>query len=180
MPPFYLSRPLLRREHVVRQLAALERRLAAGRDGQAFAKDLLGAAVGAVDAERQARAGGGRDAEAAVRGDWQIFSMIRLSDLIKVRAKTRKSQSWHKSMANKHVDFVLCDVESFEVKLVIELDEEGARFPDRVARERFLNNALYSAGLPLVRIRAENKYETASLRKTIEEALGIVKKKKKW
>lgn len=121
-----------------------------------------------------------RALEAAVRGDWQIFSMIRLSDLIKVRAKTRKSQTWQKSVANKHVDFVLCDVETFEVKVVIELDEEGARFPDRVARERFLNNALYSAGLPLVRIRVETKYETAALRKSIEDALGIVKKKKKW
>src|SRR5689334_25434712 len=36
-----------------------------------------------------------RSLQLAVREDWVIFSMVRLADIIKVRPKTRKFQSWN-------------------------------------------------------------------------------------
>ncbi len=122
-----------------------------------------------------------RSLELAVRSDWMIFSMVRLADVIKVRSKTRKSQTWQNRIFGKHLDFVLCDAETLEVKLAIELDDSSHNRRDRVQRDRFVNSALSSAGLPLLRISVEQKYETAAIRKLIEQALGIVvKKKKKW
>jgi very-short-patch-repair endonuclease len=76
---------------------------------------------------------------------------------------------------------VICDVETLEVKLAIELDDSSHRRSDRIARDRFLNNAFASAGLPLLRVAVEERYETAALRRMIEDALGIARsKKKKW
>jgi hypothetical protein len=112
----------------------------------------------------------------AVREDWLVFSKVRLPDIIKVRAKTRKSQTWHSRIQGKHLDFVLCDAETLEVKLAIELDD-GTRA--RSARDRFVDVALTAAGLTLLHVRAQEKYETAVLRKDIEDALGILRKKKR-
>jgi Protein of unknown function (DUF2726) len=119
--------------------------------------------------------------ESAVRSDWQIFAMVRLADLIKVRSKTPKSQWWQSRLLSKRVDFVLCDVETMEAKLVIELNDPAQRHPERYARDRFVNQALSSASIPFVRVRMEERYETSLIRKAIEDALGIVRKsKKRW
>src|SRR5688500_3353223 len=91
-----------------------------------------------------------RTLQLAVREDWLIFSMVRLSDILKVRAKTRKTKTWNGRLQGKHLDFVLCDTESLEVKLAIELDEGAA---SRTERDKFVYLALTAAGLPLLRVR---------------------------
>ncbi len=120
-----------------------------------------------------------RSLNLAVREDWLVFSMVRLADILKVRPKTRKTSFWQGRIQNKHLDFVLCDYDTLEVKLAIELDDETPSRPDHGQRDRFLNTALSAAGLPLLRIKPETKYETAAIRKDIEDALGIQRKKKR-
>jgi hypothetical protein len=120
-----------------------------------------------------------RTLQNAVREDWVILSMVRLTDVIKVRPKTRQHQIWQSRIFGKHIDFVICDWETMEVKLAIELDDPAKRRADLRARNRFVNTALTAAGLPLMRVKVEEKYETSVLRKDIEEALGIARKKKR-
>lgn len=120
-----------------------------------------------------------RSLHLAAREDWIVFSMVRLADVIKVRPKTRKSHSWNSRIQSKHIDFVLCDYETLEVKLAIELDQSASHRPERRARDRFVSVALTAANLPLLRVRVNDKYETAALRKDIEDALGIQRKKKR-
>jgi hypothetical protein len=117
-----------------------------------------------------------RALQSAVREDWHVFSMVRLADIIKVRPKTRKSHTWQSRIQVKHLDFVLCDWETLEVKLAIELDDAAQ---PRTERDRFVYLALTAAGLPLLRVREQDRYETAALRKDIEDALGILRKKKR-
>jgi hypothetical protein len=119
-----------------------------------------------------------RSLQLASREDWLIFSMVRLADIIKVRPKTRKFQNWNGRIQGKHLDFVLCDPETLDVKLAIEL-EDGVAPADRGRRDRFVNTALAAAGVPLLRVRVQDKYETAVLRKDLEDALGIIRKKKR-
>jgi|SRR5689334_18332471 hypothetical protein len=119
-----------------------------------------------------------RALQLASREDWLIFSMVRLADIIKVRPRTRKYQSWNSRIQGKHLDFVLCDLETLDVKLAIELDD-GVPVANRGRRDRFVNTALAAAGVPLLRVKVQEKYETAALRKDLEDALGIVRKKKR-
>src|SRR5262245_6649789 len=119
-----------------------------------------------------------RSLQLAVREDWLIFSLVRLSDIIKVRSKTRKFQSWNSRIQGKCLEFVLCDAETLDVKLAIELDD-GQRTADRSRRDRFINTALAAAGVPLLRVKTQEKYETTALRKDIEDTLGILRKKKR-
>ena len=120
-----------------------------------------------------------RTLQSAVREDWIILSMVRLTDVIKVRPKTRQHQIWQSRIFGKHLDFVICDYETMEVKLAIELEDPSQRRAERTARNRFVNTALTAAGLPLLRVKVEEKYETSAVRKDIEDALGIAKKKKR-
>ena len=119
-----------------------------------------------------------RTLQTAVREDWIVFSMVRLSDVLQVRPRTRKQQIWHSRIQSKHIDFVLCDQETLEVKLAIELDDPSQRRPERAKRDRFVNTALAAAGLPLLKVPVVEKYESAVIRKDIEDALGIRKKKR--
>jgi hypothetical protein len=119
-----------------------------------------------------------RSLQLAVREDWLIFSMVRLADIIKVRPRTRKFQNWNGRIQGKHLDFVICDLETLDVKLAIELEDPAAT-SDRGRRDRFVDTALAAAGVPLLRVRVHDKYETAVLRKDLEDALGIVRKKKR-
>lgn len=119
-----------------------------------------------------------RSLQLAAREDWLIFSMVRLADIIKVRPRTRKFQSWNSRIQGKHLDFVLCDLETLDVKLAIEL-EDTSQQAGNGQRDRFVNTALAAAGVPLLRVRLQEKYETALLRKDLEDALGIVRKKKR-
>jgi hypothetical protein len=119
-----------------------------------------------------------RSLQLAAREDWLIFSMVRLADIIKVRPRTRKFQSWNTRIQGKHLDFVLCDLETLDVKLAIELEDPAAP-AERKGRNRFVNTALAAAGVPLLRVRLQDKYETAVLRKDLEDALGIIRKKKR-
>jgi hypothetical protein len=120
-----------------------------------------------------------RSLQLAAREDWLIFSMVRLADIIKVRPKTRKFQSWHTRIQGKHLDFVLCDAETLDIKLAIELEQQPISFLDRGNRDRFVNTALAAAGVPLLRVKVQEKYETAVLRKDLEDVMGIIRKKKR-
>jgi hypothetical protein len=118
-----------------------------------------------------------RALQLAAGDDWLVLSMVRLADIIKVRAKTRRFQAWQSRIQGKQIDFVLCDAETLDVKLAIELEDDGEHAePPR--RGRFLNTALAAAGVPLLRVTAQEKYETAALRRDIEAAVGIRKKKR--
>jgi Protein of unknown function (DUF2726) len=119
-----------------------------------------------------------RSLQLAAREDWLIFSMVRLADIIKVRPKTRKFQSWNSRIQGKHLDFVLCDPETLDVKLAIEV-EDTAAIVDGGRRDRFVNTALAAAGVPLLRVKVQEKYETVVLRRDLEDVMGIVRKKKR-
>src|SRR5881394_2546550 len=114
-----------------------------------------------------------RSLQLAAREDWLIFSMVRLADIIKVRPRTRKFQTWNTRIQGKHLDFVLCDVETLDIKLAIEVEQQPTSFLDRGQRDRFVDTALAAASVPLLRVKVQEKYETAVLRKDLEDVMGI-------
>jgi very-short-patch-repair endonuclease len=109
--------------------------------------------------------------QGAVVGDWPIFAMVRLADLIQVKAKTAGYQRWFNPIVAKHVDFVICDPETLEPRLAIELDDASHNSPKRIARDQLVNAALAAAGLPLLRVRAAKSYDAGDLRKQVTALL---------
>ncbi len=113
-----------------------------------------------------------RALQKAVSGEFDIFAMVRIADILTVPQQTVQRRKWLGKILAKHVDFVLCDTESLAPRLVIELDDASHDRPERRERDEFVDHAFESAGLPLLRIRNAGGYDPAALRDLIKEQLG--------
>lgn len=58
----------------------------------------------------------------------------------------------------KHFDFVLCDKADLSVVCVIELNDKSHNAKNRQDRDKFLEKACISAGMPLIQFRAKAGY----------------------
>ena len=79
-----------------------------------------------------------------------IFSKVRLADLI----EPLSSESWgtdFNRIKSKHIDFVVTDHQSKIIK-AIELDDYTHIQRSRQKRDNFVNEALKSAGIEIVRV----------------------------
>lgn len=64
-------------------------------------------------------------------------------------------------------DFALCDPRTFEIVGVIELEDASHGRDSRRKHDRFVDEALTSAGVPFVRIAAQRSYVPAEIRERI-------------
>lgn len=112
-----------------------------------------------------------RSMRAALQGRYEVFPKIRIADLLGVdKDGTRKSQVIALNrIAAKHVDFVVADRRSLRVLCAVELDDRSHAQRDRRRRDRFVDQAFSKAGLPLVRVRAQARYDLQALREAIEQ-----------
>lgn len=105
----------------------------------------------------------------AAGSDYALFAKVRLADLIQVQRGLPKPDYYRAFnwIAAKHVDFVLCDPATSKLLCAIELDDASHDRADRQRRDRFLDDALKAAGLPLLRIRAQRSYRIEELRERL-------------
>lgn len=107
----------------------------------------------------------------AVQDDFEIFAMVRIADLLRVEQGTKNYRKWLNKILAKHIDFVLCDPGSLEPKVCIELDDRSHERPERIERDKFVDLAFESAGLPLIRVEVKKSYPPRELRELID---GVV------
>ncbi len=108
----------------------------------------------------------------AVLDDWEIFAMVRIADLIRVEKGNAQGRKWLNKILAKHIDFVLCDPNSLEPVLAIEVDDASHQRPDRIERDAFVNDAMDAAGLPLLRVPVESTYNAKEVKDLIDDFLG--------
>ena len=104
----------------------------------------------------------------AVSDDFRIFTKVRLSDLVSVKSGlSRAAQKDAQTKASQRIlDYVLCDIETMEIKAVIELEPASPQLTQQ-KRNLFLKNALGAAGLPFLRFKAQPGYRVAELKQYI-------------
>ncbi len=107
----------------------------------------------------------------AALDDWEVFAMVRIADLLKVTEHATNRRTWLNKILSKHIDFVLCDPNTLQAVVAIELDDVSHQRPERIERDKFVNLAFESAGLPLLRIPVEPSYKAREVRDLIESAL---------
>jgi very-short-patch-repair endonuclease len=106
----------------------------------------------------------------ATFGQLGISLKTRLADIL--RCPDSLWNTFHgRRIAQKHVDFVLFDPETTAILAVIELDDRSHALQERQRRDLFLNQALLSAGIPLLRVRAAAWYDLTDLREEVEKTL---------
>ena len=75
-------------------------------------------------------------------------------------------------ISQKHLDFVLYDRATARIVAAVELDDRSHELRDRHKRDVFVNQALRTAGVVLVRFRAACTYEAFTIRREIEIAIA--------
>jgi len=104
----------------------------------------------------------------AVQDDFQIFAMVRIADLLRVEKNNKHRRKWLNKILAKHIDFVLCGPGTLKPLVCIELDDISHQRPERIERDKFVNQAFKSAQLPLLRIPTQPEYRSREIRELIE------------
>ncbi len=107
----------------------------------------------------------------AVKEQVVICPKVNLSDLFFV-TRPNGNQKYRNKIDRKHVDFVLCHVDTMRPLLGIELDDAGHQRADRVERDQFVDQVFQAAGLPLVRVPAKVGYDPKAIAAQLAPHLG--------
>lgn len=105
----------------------------------------------------------------AVESSAMIACKVRIADVLRVRFRKRhaRDQRWwryFRLISSKHVDLVLCEPRGGRILVAIELDDRSHGRADRKRRDRFVDRAFASAGIPLVRFPAHGRYNVHEIR----------------
>lgn len=108
--------------------------------------------------------------EQALRGDCRIFGKVRLSDI--AEPKRGLAANIRRSALNriqlKHLDFELCDPDTLEIRVAIELDDSTHTRRSRRERDTSVESVCENIALPLLRIPAQHSYSLVELRKLLQ------------
>jgi predicted RNA-binding Zn-ribbon protein involved in translation (DUF1610 family) len=107
----------------------------------------------------------------------QIFTKVKLSDLF--YAKTgdySKNRSYMNRIDRKHVDFLLCNPQTLQPFLCIELDDKSHQRADRQERDDFVNHVFEAANLPLLHFPVQRSYSQSELKSKLSTYLPSVQR----
>lgn len=111
----------------------------------------------------------------AAESGWVVCPKVNLNDLLYLAKGTQSRQRWFNKINRKHADFVLCDAETMCPVAVVELDDASHQSASAQKRDATKDRALASAGLPLIRVRAQRGYQLEALRLQISAAISGVR-----
>jgi len=102
-----------------------------------------------------------------------VFGKVRLGDVVQpVKGLGRsQSQTARNKINRKHLDFVICRADDLSLVAGVELDDNSHQRKDRGERDVFVEEAMKSAGIPLVRFAAKKGYELAEVKTRLTESV---------
>ena len=107
----------------------------------------------------------------SLASEYHVFAKVRLADIIHpVRGASRSAwQSTFNKIAGKHVDFLVCDKTRVAVVAVVELDDRSHGTLEAGFRDAFVDSALSTAKIPILRVPARQFYSPDQLRNDLEK-----------
>ncbi len=111
----------------------------------------------------------------AIGDNYALFAKVRFADVIKPRPGL-SNKEWGRAFAKikaKHIDFALCYKDDLSFACMIELDDRSHERQDRIDRDLFVDNALFSAGIPIVHIKTAKHYDIGDIRNQLSEFIQI-------
>jgi hypothetical protein len=91
-----------------------------------------------------------------------IQSKVRLADIFFV-ARPNENMSYFSRIAQKHLDFLVCDSVTMKPLFGIELDDSSHKRDDRQERDDFVEKVFQVAGLPLLHLPVQREYNTREI-----------------
>jgi hypothetical protein len=96
-----------------------------------------------------------------------IFPKICLNHAISLPQKDKQKYT----LEDKFVDFMLCDKDTFQPIIVIELDDSTTNRPDSVTHDFLINRVLEEAEIKLIRINVQREYDADQIKDMIQNQL---------
>lgn len=91
-----------------------------------------------------------------------IQSKVRLADVFFV-ARPNENVVYFNRIAQKHLDFLVCDSVTMKPLFGIELDDASHKRNDRQERDEFVESVCKVAGLPLLRLPVQREYNSREI-----------------
>ena len=105
------------------------------------------------------------------------FVQIPLSSIIGVKYRDEAGWMGHfGKIAQKRVDFIICQKSDLKPMVAIELDGSSHRIRSRQQRDRFIEDLFSAIGFPLVRIDVRDLYNREKVTLKIAKAMGLKRK----
>jgi hypothetical protein len=92
-------------------------------------------------------------------GEHLLQSKVRLADIFFV-ARPKENMSFFNRIAQRHVDFLICDASTLRPRLGIELDDASHNRSDRQHRDAFVDSVFAAAELPLLHFPVQHEYNS--------------------
>jgi hypothetical protein len=110
----------------------------------------------------------------AIDGRLLILSKVRIADLFHVTSASRSARHRvFRSIACKHVDFLLAGAEDLRPVAAIELDDSSHQRADRRLRDKLLDDLFQQAAFPLIRFRAAPAYSPRMIEERVDQVVKI-------
>ncbi len=100
-----------------------------------------------------------------------VQSKVRLADVFFVH-RPNENYNYFNRIAQKHLDFLICDSVTMKPLLGVELDDASHQREDRQERDEFLEEVWKVAGLPLLRIPVKREYSTREIAERVDPILN--------
>jgi hypothetical protein len=115
--------------------------------------------------------------EQVVNGRYRFMGKVRLADIVKAKSGMSRSawQNAFNRIQSKRVDIVGCDPATLNVQFAIELDDSTHGQSGRQSRDRFVDNALRAAGIPIVHVAAKAGYSVQEIQDLLSEVGAVTK-----
>jgi very-short-patch-repair endonuclease len=91
-----------------------------------------------------------------------IQSKVRLADVFFV-ARPNENFAFFNRIAQKHLDFLVCDSITMKPIIGVELDDSTHKRNNRQERDDFVERVCEVAGLPLLRLPVQREYNTSEI-----------------
>jgi hypothetical protein len=112
--------------------------------------------------------------DAAIDGRLLILSKVRVADLLIVTSASGPARyRVFRSIACKHVDFVLAEAANLQPIAAIELDDSSHQRADRRLRDQLLDDLFQKAAFPLLRFRTAATYSPRLIEERVEEVVEL-------
>ncbi|MCK5320886.1 DUF2726 domain-containing protein [Candidatus Parcubacteria bacterium] len=104
-----------------------------------------------------------------IYGELTIFAKVRLADVVYIpKYYSNNKYNFYRIQA-KHIDYLICSNDRIKPLIAIELDDSSHNMPDRQKRDKFLEDMLEDAKLPLVRIKVSLSYDIENIKKQLKK-----------
>jgi len=106
-----------------------------------------------------------------VGDEYLIFAKVRLGDFVFLANEPADRKYHNNQIQCKHVDFLLCEKDTQQPLMAIELDDSSHEKYDRRESDEFKSRLFAEVGLQLLRVKVQSTYPRGEIGKQIRDNL---------